>query len=85
MQFDDQTIAKTGTHAPCWLNVAPNMRELSMCDVIWRKHSWMEMMIQRGFATTSGSYACMYHPWIVGAYYSYRMRYREHDHVGDNG
>jgi hypothetical protein len=43
------------------------------------------LFCQRGFATTGGSYACMHNPWIVGACYSYRMRCREQDYVGDNG
>jgi hypothetical protein len=40
---------------------------------------------QRGFATTGGSYAYMHSPWIVGSCYSYRMRCREQEYVGDNG
>jgi hypothetical protein len=55
-------------------------------DLTFSRYGYVCIYIkQRGFATTGGSYACMYYPWIVGAYYSYRMRCREHDHVGDNG
>jgi hypothetical protein len=42
-------------------------------------------LFRRGFAITGGSYAFMHSPWIVGLYYSYRMRCREQEYVGDNG
>jgi hypothetical protein len=45
----------------------------------------MHYIYQCGFATIGGSYACMHSPWIVRLCYSYRMRCREQEYVGDNG